>query len=106
MLAEFLTRLAVALPLVCALAVLLLVAAKRGWVRLPEWRRSVPRGGPRAEALELICVKAVSPTARLAVVRFAGVEHLVGVGPQAVVLLATAAAVPGETPAMAEAANG
>lgn len=90
MLADFLTRLAVALPLVCALAVLVLVAAKRGWIRLPVRSPRSGRPAPRPDALELVSVKALGPAARVAVVRFAGSEHLVGVGPQAVVLLASA----------------
>jgi hypothetical protein len=101
MLGDFLARLAVALPLVSALAVLSLVAAKRGWFRLPGWinvlsRPPAPAPAAPEPALQLLSVKAVSPAARLAVVRFGGAEHLVGVSGGAMVLLASA---PGAAPA-------
>jgi flagellar biogenesis protein FliO len=86
MLGEFLARLAIALPLVCGLAVLLLWAARRGRLRLP----GLAGGGrtPGAEPLlEILELRAVSPAARLAVIRFDGRVHLVGVTGQTMSLL-------------------
>jgi hypothetical protein len=95
MLAEFLTRLAVALPLVCAAAVLSLVAVKRGWLRWPLLpgllkRPTLPATTGDA-ALAVIAVKSLTPAARVAVVRFQGREHLIGVGGGALTLLASEA---------------
>lgn len=94
MLGDFLLRLAVALPLVCGLAVASLFAVKRGWVRLPPLlagsgaKSSVAVGG--AGVLSVVAVKSLSPSARVAVIRFAGRELLVGLNGQAMVLLAEA----------------
>jgi hypothetical protein len=103
MIGEFLARLAVALPLVCGLAVLLLVAVRRGWIVLPEFAlQKRPRGSsgrPAAAAVEVVAVKAVSPACRVAVVRFDGRELLLGVGGQGAVVLAE-----GGLPAVPEAA--
>lgn len=95
MLGEFLARLAIALPLVCGLAVLLLWAAKRGRFQLPGLPTAiVPKGAePLLEVLE---VRSLSPVARLAVIRFEGRAHLVGVTGQTVRLLAPGAADGGE----------
>lgn len=46
MLGEFLARLAIALPLVCAAAVVTLLAVKRGWIRLPDSCSPVPGQNP------------------------------------------------------------
>jgi hypothetical protein len=96
MLTEFLARLAVALPLVCGLAVLALLAAKRGWFRLPAGGSGFPRlPVPEGPSLQILSVKAVGPAGRLAVVRFAGADHLVGIGTNSFILLAS---VDGGTP--------
>lgn len=89
MLGEFLARLAIALPLVCGLAVLVLWAARRGRFRLPGLPTGV--GAKGAEPLlEVLEVRALSPVARLAVIRFDGRAHLVGVTGQTLCLLAPA----------------
>lgn len=106
MIGEFLARLAVALPLVCGLAVLLLVAVRRGWIVLPEFalQKRPRRTGSRAAAaaVEVLAVKAVSPACRVAVVRFDGRELLLGVGGQGAVVLAEAgpAAAASQVPAL------
>jgi flagellar protein FliO/FliZ len=100
MLGEFLVRLAVALPLVCALAALSLWALRRhggtlGRLRLPAF--SAARQPALPAAFEVLSVRSLSPTTRLAVVRFDGRDHLLGVAGQSVSLLARAepgAAVP------------
>lgn len=95
MLGEFLTRLAIALPLVCAAAVLCLLAVKRGWFKLPSFaNRTANPATP--QALEILGVKSISPTARVAVVRFDGRTHLIGVSAQQIALIASA--VPEESP--------
>lgn len=86
MLGEFLARLAIALPLICALAVLLIWAARKGWFRLPAIAIS-DRAPAGQRLLEVLEVRAVSPVARLAVVRFDGRTHLLGVTGQAISLL-------------------
>lgn len=96
MLGEFVTRLAIALPLVCALAAFSLWALKRGRIALPA---TMTRGGPQTEAgLDVLAVRALSPAARLAVVRFDGRTHLLGVAGDRISLLlaATGAAEPPE----------
>lgn len=101
MLGEFLSRLAIALPLVCAAAVLTLLALKRGWVRLPSFVRTYGRnaGGTAGYAtavpspvpdLAITAIKALSPSSRVAVIRFHGRDHLVGITGNAFQLLATA----------------
>lgn len=97
MLGEFLARLAIALPLVCAAAFASLLAVKRGWIRLPAFTRRQPLPAT-AQPLDLVAVKSVTPTARLAVVRFDGRDHLVGVSGQHIALLATAHSPSGEAP--------
>ncbi|WP_199555005.1 flagellar biosynthetic protein FliO [Sandaracinobacteroides hominis] len=97
MLGEFLARLAIALPLVCAAAFVSLLAVKRGWIRLPSFTRR-PSLPATAQPLDLVCVKSLTPTARLAVVRFDGRDHLVGVSGQHIVLLTTAQPQSGEAP--------
>ena len=96
MLAEFATRLAVALPLVCLAAVALLLAVRRGWLALPgvAFKGTAARPEARVDAtgappLSIASVKSLSPTARIAVVHFRGRELLVGVSAQAVTLLAS-----------------
>lgn len=89
-LADFLTRLAIALPLVCAAAVLALLAMRRwGGTGLQRMRA---RGTPR---LAVEAITPLGPTARLALVRLDGRELLVGVSASALVLLAEAGAAPG-----------
>ncbi|MCG2841956.1 flagellar biosynthetic protein FliO [Sandaracinobacter sp. RS1-74] len=90
MLGEFAMRLAVALPLVCLAAVAALLAVKRGWIRLPAFAGGFPsaRLPAAAEALEIQAVKSLSPTARLAVVRFHGRLLLIGVSGHGISLLA------------------
>ncbi len=101
MLAEFLLRLAIALPIVCGLAAASLFAVKRGWVRLPAFAGLSPGRRPASghpdAALAILSVKSLSPAARIAVVGFGGRELLIGVSGQSVSLLAereTAAAIP------------
>jgi flagellar biogenesis protein FliO len=89
MLGEFLVRLAVALPLVCGLAALSLWGVRRGWLRLPGWR-STALLPAQSSVLEVLAVRSMSPTARLAVVRFDGRDLLVGVTGQSIALLAHA----------------
>ncbi len=96
MLGEFLLRLAIALPLVCGLAALCLWGVKRGRLRLPGLA-TAGRPGDGEALLEVLEVRALSPGARLAVVRFGAQAHLVGVAGQTITLLAqadTAAAAP------------
>ena len=95
MLAEFATRLAIALPLVCLMAVATLLAVRRGWFRLRAFaalssagRRALPEAG--AAPLSVVALKSLSPAARVAVVRFQGQELLLGVSGPAIVLLASA----------------
>jgi flagellar protein FliO/FliZ len=94
MLGEFLLRLAIALPLVCGLAALCLWAVKRGRLRLPGLLAGGRVAGGRATdpqaLLEVLEVRALSPGARLAVVRFGGQAHLVGVAGQTITMLAPA----------------
>lgn len=98
MLGEFLVRLAVALPLVCGLAALCLWGVRRGWLRLPGWRSAalLPQ---QSAPLEVLAVRSMSPTARLAVVRFDGRDLLLGMTGQSIALLArTDAAAPAQAP--------
>jgi flagellar biogenesis protein FliO len=87
MLGEFLVRLAVALPLVCGLAALSLWGVRRGWLRLPGLR-SAALLPPQSAPLEVLAVRSMSPSARLAVIRFDGRDLLLGVTGQSVALLA------------------
>jgi flagellar biogenesis protein FliO len=98
MLGEFVTRLAIALPLVCGLAVLCLWAWKRGRLTWPAMAlpRRMPAGGG---VLDVLDVRALSPTARVAVIRFDGRTHLVGVSGQTISLLMAS---PEGTPVRAE----
>lgn len=90
MFAEFATRLAVALPLVCLAAVALLMAVRRGWLSLPGFAFRSPRKPlpTDPQALSIASVKSLTPAARLAVVRFHGRELLIGITGSAIVLLA------------------
>jgi flagellar biogenesis protein FliO len=98
MLGEFLVRLAVALPLVCGLAALSLWGVRRGWLRLPGWR-SAALLPPQSAPLEVLAVRSMSPTARLAVVRFDGRDLLLGMTGQSIALLArTDPAAPAQAP--------
>ncbi len=97
MLGEFLARLAIALPLVCGLAALSLWAVRRGRLKLPGLTLAA-RTQPGGALLDVLEVRAISPVARLAVIRFDGRTHLVGVAGQSISLLAPAAHA-AETPA-------
>ena len=98
MIGEFLARLAIALPLVCGAAVVALLAVKRGWIVLPGALRGWPRRPGTAGLaqpvsvpdLAVMAVKSLAPASRVAVVRFHGRDHLVGLNGSAIVLLATA----------------
>jgi hypothetical protein len=93
MIADFLLRLAIALPLVLLFAVGVLLAARRGWLPLPGTRGSPwtrpGRARPMATppALDIVAQRSLSPALRLAVVRYRGEELLVGVAPQGFQLL-------------------
>lgn len=93
MIADFLVRLAIALPLMLVLMVGTLLAMKRGWLRLPAFARQRMGQAMAGEAacLRVVQVKALSSTAQVAVVRFAGNDHLIGTAGQTLLLLATAA---------------
>ncbi len=86
MIGEFLLRLAVALPIICALAAAALWLVKRGRMKLPTW--AAIDGSKPAEALQLLSIKAVTPSARVAIVGFDGRKLLLGVTAQRVELLA------------------
>ncbi len=86
MLGEFVARLAVVLPLVCVLAAASLWALKRGRLTNP-WLRMPIRHEEGAPPLEVLDVRAISPMTRLAVVRFDGRVHLLGVAGQTISLL-------------------
>ena len=58
MVGEFLLRIAVALPLVCAAAALTLWAVKRGWLRLP---RAAFQAQPDAPPLDVRATRALGP---------------------------------------------
>ncbi|WP_448585261.1 flagellar biosynthetic protein FliO [Thermaurantiacus sp.] len=89
MLAEFLLRLAVALPLILATAVALLFAVKRGWLPLPATFGPLAEPDhPNAPRLDVIAARALQPGVRVAVVRYAGQDFLVGITPAGVSLLA------------------
>lgn len=102
MLGEFLVRLAVALPLVCGLALLLLLAVRHGWLRLPGVMMAKPPAGTKVEPVEILATKPLTPAARIMVVRFAGRELLLGVGAQGPVVLAEAHAAEVSPPPSAE----
>lgn len=98
MFAEFATRLAVALPLVCLAAVAILLASRRGWLHLPGLTTTPARTAPAdAQPLAIASVKSLTPSARLAVVRFQGRDLLIGVSGAAIVLLANADPAPRPT---------
>lgn len=85
---DYLLRLLVALPLVIALIVGVLLAVKRGWLRLP----ATAGGGVRSGPVRLVGRCALGPGASLAVVRFDGRDLLLGVSSSGSVLLAERAA--------------
>ena len=108
MIGDFLARLAIALPLVCALAFLLLLAVKKGWIPLPGftgqtasrpaparlWRlagRPSPGRPPAGEGLRILSVHTIAPAARVAVLRFHGREHLLAVSGPSLLLIASEA---------------
>jgi len=69
---DYLSRLALALPLVLALAVAAIVAAKRGWLRLPV-------RAPADTLLRATSTLALAPGVRLIAVDFAGKPLLLAV---------------------------
>ena len=98
MLGEFLTRLAVALPLISALAAIFLLAVKRGWIALPGARTgrglslrlpAMPSRTPAQSGFRVLSVQAVAPSARVAVLHFHGREHLLAVNGQSLLLIAS-----------------
>lgn len=108
MIGDFLARLAVALPLVCALMFTLLLAVKKGWIALPgfvrhgvrapsppsRWRlprRPSPGSTAAAEGLHILSVHAIAPAARVAVLRFHGRDHLLAVNGPSLLLIASEA---------------
>lgn len=90
MVGEFLLRLAIALPLICGLMVGLLVAVRRGWLRLPGVMLLRQPAADAPEPIAIVATKALTPAARLAVVRFDGRDFLLGIGAQGPVILARA----------------
>ncbi|MFQ3666622.1 MAG: flagellar biosynthetic protein FliO [Sphingomonadaceae bacterium] len=92
MIGEFLLRLLVALPLVLGVAVLVLLAMRRGWLPVPGQVGpmgpfTASAGQPGETRLDLVASRALQPGVRVAVVRYAGQEFLLGVSPQGVTLL-------------------
>lgn len=93
MLGEFAMRLAIALPLTCAAAALFLLLLRRGWMPLPNWLArpgARPREGAADAPMRVLCVRSLTPVARVAVVDFRGRELLIGINPQTLVVLADA----------------
>jgi flagellar biogenesis protein FliO len=86
---DYLWRLVVALPLILALAVGTILLLKRGWLRWPFRVRPVM---PAAQPLVVIATQTLGPAVRLAVVRFAGRDHLLGLAGTGITLLSTAPA--------------
>jgi hypothetical protein len=100
MIGEFLLRLLVALPLVLGVAVLTLVAMRRGWLPMPgrlaePGRPSLADPDSASARLDLVATRALQPGVRVAVLRWAGQDFLVGVTPQGITLLSPQAA-PGQ----------
>lgn len=100
MIADFLLRLLVALPLVLGLAVGTLLLMRRGWLPQPPAQLlhrlgdALP-GGPvaaREPLLDLVASRTLQPGVRVAVLRHAGRDYLVAVSTQGVTLLAAEAA--------------
>lgn len=120
MYSTFLVRLAVVLPLMLAAIVATLVLLKHGRARLQglqqgmasdatgpiaallqRLRRGLSRHVPLAPAgdaapLRILARTALTPAATLAVVRFAGATHLVGVTATGISILATEPAAPSD----------
>ncbi len=86
---DYLLRLMIALPLVCALAVALLLLWRRwgGASRWPALRRA---GAPVPRPLSLLATERLSASAMLAVVRFDGRDHLLGLSAAGLTLLSSA----------------
>lgn len=99
MIGETLLRMAIALPLILLLAAATLLAARRGWLPLPVIGLAAPgarsrrrlaaeeRSAPRP-SLDLVAVRAIGPTLRIAVVLWHEEELLIGIAPQGCQLLA------------------
>ncbi|MFN7173748.1 MAG: flagellar biosynthetic protein FliO [Thermaurantiacus tibetensis] len=109
MIADFLLRLLVALPLVLGLAVGALLLMRRGWLPLPaelaaRWRAAgAGRGGASAEPcgsrLDIVASRMLQPGVRVVLLRHAGRDHLLAVSPQGVTVLGSE---PAPTEAVAE----
>ncbi|WP_448581898.1 flagellar biosynthetic protein FliO [Thermaurantiacus sp.] len=109
MIADFLVRLLLALPLVLGLAVATLLflrrsglplaqrfaARCRGWTWPGTERPGTQRPGTQRQAevprLELVASRILQPGVRIAVLRHAGCDYLIAIAPQGVTLLATEA---------------
>lgn len=81
--ADYLSRLAVALPLVIAVMAVLWYAAKRGWIR--------PPGVAASSHLRAVATLGLGPGSRLIVVEFDGRQLLLAASRGGVTLLDTAA---------------
>ncbi len=90
MLAEFATRLAIALPLICLAAALTLLAIRRGWLGWPSLAARPRATQADTQAFSITALKSLSPAARLAVVRFQGRELLLGISGPTITVLAGA----------------
>ncbi len=106
MIADFLLRLLVALPLILGLAVGTIFLMQRGWLPLPGGRLPGRAGlggilPPEEARLDLVASRVLQPGVRVALLRHAGRDYLVGVSPQGVTLLAIEAA-PAEATASPE----
>lgn len=93
---DYLWRLALVLPLVLLAAVaVLLLLHRRQRGPLPGWLRRVAGAQPAGRDEPLVLgVQALTPAARVAVLRFHGREHLVGLAGNGMVLIASADRVP------------
>lgn len=91
MVGDFLGKLAVALPLICLLAFFSILFLKKRGVGFPSLMLRNNSGGEAATpTLELLASKSLSPTARVAIIRFDGRQHLIGVSGQQISVLASA----------------
>lgn len=89
MISDFLLRLVIALPVILLAIVGTLILLKRtGWT-LPR-RRLAGKLSSGAGQLEIHDIQVLTPTARLAVVRFAENNHLIGITASGITLLTSA----------------